>query len=161
MKKKVIYALTLLLIIAGVFIAIQKIPEYYKNRQVQKEKQSKVEQLRDRLLSCSEGQEQYDQGIYYKIVDNTKDAELLFQNLTERLKTGKQYKGTDIIWTATDSDQDTLRMTIHLQPTNEEWLGIIEVKYKGIPDIKQINLYEAATTNNNFNFQRGVLNDVE
>ena len=65
---------------------------------LKKEKQIETEQLRDKLLSCIEGQEQYAQGIYYKVIDNTKDVELLFLNLTERLKIGKQNKGTDIIF---------------------------------------------------------------
>ncbi len=151
MKKKIIYGLALLLVIAGVFVATQVIAEKSKSTQAQKEQQTESEQLRDKILSCIEGQEQYGEGIYYKVVDNTDDAELLFLNLTERLKANKQYIGTDIIWTATNSDQDTLRMTIHLQPTSEEWLGVLEVKYKGISDIKQINLYEAATTDNRVN----------
>ena len=96
--KKIIYRLALLLVIGEVFVATQEITERSKSTQAQKEKQIETEQLRDKLLSCIEGQEQYAQGIYYKVIDNTKDVELLFLNLTERLKIGKQNKGTDIIF---------------------------------------------------------------
>lgn len=157
MKKIIIFALVLLLAIAGIFIATQE----RTNRQSQQKEQVETERLRDRLQTFTKDKEQYDLKTRYKVVENAEDAEMQFQNLTEGLRKYKQNIGTDVIWTAISSSLDTLKMTIHLQPTNEEWLGIIEVKYKGIPDIKQINLYEAATTNNNFNFQRGVLNDVE
>ena len=35
------------------------------------------------------------------------------------------------------------------------------LKMKKIPDIRQINLYEAVTSKDTVNYQRGVLNDVE
>ena len=84
-----------------------------------------------------------------------------FLNLTEGLKTDTQHIGTDVIWTAISSNMDTLKMTIHLKPSSEEWLGVIDVKMKKIPDIRQINLYEAVTSKDTVNYQRGVLNDVE
>lgn len=84
-----------------------------------------------------------------------------FLNLTEGLRKYKQHIGTDVIWTAISSSLDTFKMTIHLQPTSEEWLGVIDVKMKKVPDIRQINLYEAVTSKDTVNYQRGVLNDVE
>ena len=134
MKKIIIFALVLLLAIAGIFIATQE----RTNRQ-----------------------SQYDLKTCYKIVDNAEDAEMQFLNLTEGLKTDTQHIGTDVIWTAISSSLDTLKMTIHLHPTSEEWLGVIDVKMKKVPDIRQINLYEAVTGNDTVNYQRGVLNDVE
>lgn len=157
MKKIIIFALVLLLAIAGIFIATQE----RTNRQSQPKEQVETERLQDKLLAFSEHKEEYDPRIYYKVVDNVEDAEMQFLNLTEGLKTDTQHIGTDVIWTAISSSLDTLKMTIHLQPTSEEWLGVIDVKMKKVPDIRQINLYEAVTGNDTVNYQRGVLNDVE
>ena len=157
MKKIIIFALVLLLAIAGIFIATQE----KTNRQSQPKEQVETERLQDKLLVFSENKEEYDPRIYYKVVDNAEDAEMQFQNLTEGLRKYKQNIGTDVIWTAISSSMDTLKMTIHLQPTSEEWLGVIDVKMKKVPDIRQINLYEAVTGNDTVNYQRGVLNDVE
>lgn len=158
MKKIIIIiALVFLLAIAGIFIATQE----RTNRQSQQKEQSEMERLRDRLQTFTKDKEQYDLKTRYKVVYNAKDAEMQFQNLTEGLRKYKQNIGTDVIWTAISSSMDTLKMTIHLQPTSEEWLGVIDVKMKKVPDIRQINLYEAVTSKDTFNYQRGVLNDVE
>lgn len=157
MKKIIIFALVLLLAIAGIFIATQE----KTNRQSQQKEQVETERLRDRLQTFTKDKEQYDLKTCYKIVDNEEDAEMQFLNLTEGLKTDTQHIGTDVIWTAISSSMDTLKMTIHLHPTSEEWLGFIDVKMKKIPDIRQINLYEAVTSKDTVNYQRGVLNDVE
>ena len=157
MKKIIIFALVLLLAIAGIFIATQE----KTNRQSQPKEQVETERLQDKLLEFSENKEEYDPRIYYKVVDNAEDAEMQFLNLTEGLRKYKQHIGTDVIWTAISSNMDTLKMTIHLQPTSEEWLGVIDVKMKKVPDIRQINLYEAVTSKDTVNYQRGVLNDVE
>ena len=157
MKKIIIFALVLLLAIAGIFIATQE----RTNRQSQQKEQIETERLRDRLQTFTKDKEQYDLKTCYKIVDNAEDAEMQFLNLTEGLKTDTQHIGTDVIWTAISSSLDTLNMTIHLQPTSEEWLGVIDVKMKKVPDIRQINLYEAVTSKDTVNYQRGVLNDVE
>ena len=157
MKKIIIFALVLLLAIAGIFIATQE----KTNRQSQQKEQIETERLRDRLQTFTKDKEQYDLKTCYKIVDNAEDAEMQFLNLTEGLKTDTQHIGTDVIWTAISSSLDTLEMTIHLHPTSEEWLGVIDVKMKKIPDIRQINLYEVVTSKDTVNYQRGVLNDVE
>ena len=157
MKKIIIFALVLLLAIAGIFIATQE----RTNRQSQQKEQVETERLRDRLQTFTKDKEQYDLKTCYKIVDNAEDAEMQFLNLTEGLKTDTQHIGTDVIWTAISSSLDTLKMTIHLHPTSEESLGVIDVKMKKIPDIRQINLYEAVTSDDTVNYQRGVLNDVE
>ena len=157
MKKIIIFALVLLLAIAGIFIATQE----KTNRQSQQKEQIETERLRDRLQTFTKDKEQYDLKTCYKIVDNAEDAEMQFLNLTEGLKTDTQHIGTDVIWTAISSSLDTLKMTIHLQPTIEEWLGVIDVKMKEMPGIRQINLYKAVTCNDTVNYQRGVLNDVE
>ena len=155
MKKIIIIiALVFLLAIAGIFIATQE----RTNRQSQQKEQVETERLRDRLQTFTKDKEQYDLKTRYKIVDNAEDAEMQFLNLTEGLKTDTQHIGTDVIWTAISSSLDTLKMTIHLHPTSEEWLGVIDKK---IPDIRQINLYEAVTSKDTVNYQRGVLNDVE
>lgn len=157
MKKIIIFALVLLLAIAGIFIATQE----KTNRQSQPKEQVETERLQDKLLAFSENKEEYDPRIYYKVVDNAEDAEMQFLNLTEGLRKYKQHIGTDVIWTAISSNMDTLKMTIHLKPSSEQWLGVIDVKMKKIPDIRQINLYEAVTSKDTVNYQRGVLNDVE
>lgn len=157
MKKIIIFALVLLLAIAGIFIATQE----RTNRQSQPKEQVETERLRDRLQTFTKDKEQYDLKTCYKIVDNAEDAEMQFLNLTEGLRKYKQHIGTDVIWTAISSSLDTFKMTIHLQPTSEEWLGVIDVKMKKVPDIRQINLYEAVTGDDTVNYQRGVLNDVE
>ena len=158
MKKIIIIiALVFLLAIAGIFIATQE----RTNRQSQQKEQVETERLRDRLQTFTKDQEQYDLKTRYKVVYNAKDAEMQFLNLTEGLRKYKQHIGTDVIWTAISSSLDTLKMTIHLQPTSEEWLGVIDVKMKKVPDIRQINLYEAVTSDDTVNYQRGVLNDVE
>lgn len=157
MKKIIIFALVLLLAIAGIFIATQE----RTNRQSQQTEQIETERLRNQLLAFPENKEEYDPRIYYKVVDNVEDAEMQFLNLTAGLKIDKQYIGSDVIWTAISSSLDTLKMTIHLHPTSEEWLGVIDVKMKKVPDIRQINLYEAVTSKDTVNYQRGVLNDVE
>ena len=157
MKKIIIFALVLLLAIAGIFIATQE----KTNRQSQQKEQIETERLRDRLQSFTKDKEQYDLKTRYKVVYNAKDAEMQFLNLTEGLRKYKQHIGTDVIWTAISSSLDTFKMTIHLQPTSEEWLGVIDVKMKKVPDIRQINLYEAVTSDDTVNYQRGVLNDVE
>ena len=157
MKKIIIFALVLLLAIAGIFIATQE----KTNRQSQQKEQIETERLRDRLQTFTKDKEQYDLKTCYKIVDNAEDAEMQFLNLTEGLRKYKQHIGTDVIWTAISSSLDTFKMTIHLQPTSEEWLGVIDVKMKKVPDIRQINLYEAVTSDDTVNYQRGVLNDVE
>lgn len=157
MKKIIIFALVLLLAIAGIFIATQE----KTNRQSQQKEQVETERLRDRLQTFTKDKEQYDLKTRYKVVYNAKDAEMQFLNLTEGLKTDTQHIGTDVIWTAISSSLDTLKMTIHLQPTSEEGLGVIDVKMKKVPDIRQINLYEAVTSDDTVNYQRGVLNDVE
>ena len=157
MKKIIIFALVLLLAIAGIFIATQE----RTNRQSQQKEQVETERLRDRLQTFTKDKEQSDLKTCYKIVDNAEDAEMQFLNLTEGLKTDTQHIGTDVIWTAISSSLDTLKMTIHLHPTSEEWLGVSDVKMKKIPDIRQINLYEAVTSKDTVNYQRGVLNDVE
>ena len=157
MKKIIIFALVLLLAIAGIFIATQE----KTNRQSQQKEQIETERLRDRLQTFTKDKEQYDLKTCYKIVDNAEDAEMQFLNLTEGLRKYKQHIGTDVIWTAISSSLDTFKMTIHLQPTSEEWLGVIDVKMKKVPDIRQINLYEAVTGDDTVNYQRGVLNDVE
>ena len=157
MKKIIIFALVLLLAIAGIFIATQE----KTNRQSQQKEQVETERLRDRLQTFTKDKEQYDLKTCYKIVDNAEDAEMQFLNLTEGLRKYKQHIGTDVIWTAISSSLDTFKMTIHLQPTSEEWLGVIHVKMKKVPDIRQINLYEAVTSDDTVNYQRGVLNDVE
>lgn len=157
MKKIIIFALVLLLAIAGIFIATQE----RTNRQSQQKEQIETERLRDRLQPFTKDKEQYDLKTCYKIVDNAEDAEMQFLNLTEGLRKYKQHIGTDVIWTAISSSLDTFKMTIHLQPTSEEWLGVIDVKMKKVPDIRQINLYEAVTGDDTVNYQRGVLNDVE
>lgn len=157
MKKIIIFALVLLLAIAGIFIATQE----RTNRQSQQKEQVEMERLQDKLLAFSENKELYDPRIYYKVVYNAKDAEMQFLNLTEGLRKYKQHIGTDVIWTAISSNMDTLKMTIHLQPSSEQWLGVINVKMKKVPDIRQINLYEAVTSDDTVNYQRGVLNDVE
>lgn len=157
MKKIIIFALVLLLAIAGIFIATQE----RTNRQSQQKEQIETERLRDRLQTFTKEKEQYDLKTRYKVVENAEDAEMQFLNLTEGLKTDTQHIGTNVIWTAISSNMDTLKMTIHLQPTSEEWLGAIDVKMKKVPDIRQINLYEAVTGNDTVNYQRGVLNDVE
>lgn len=157
MKKIIIFALVLLLAIAGIFIATQE----RTNRQSQQKEQIETERLQDRLQTFTKEKEQYDLKTRYKVVDNAEDAEMQFLNLTEGLRKYKQHIGTNVIWTAISSNMDTLKMTIHLQPTSEEWLGVIDVKMKKVPDIRQINLYEAVTDNDTVNYQRGVLNDVE
>ena len=158
MKKIIIIiALVFLLAIAGIFIATQE----RTNRQSQPKEQVETERLRDRLQTFTKDKEQYDLKTCYKIVDNAEDAEMQFLNLTEGLRKYKQHIGTDVIWTAISSSLDTFKMTIHLQPTSEEWLGVIDVKMKKVPDIRQINLYEAVTGDDTVNYQRGVLNDVE
>ncbi len=157
MKKIIIFALVLLLAIAGIFIATQE----KTNRLSQPKEQVETERLQDKLLAFSENKEEYDPRIYYKVVDNAEDAEMQFLNLTEGLRKYKQHIGTDVIWTAISSNMDTLKMTIHLKPSSEEWLGVINVKMKKVPDIRQINLYEAVTSDDTVNYQRGVLNDVE
>ena len=157
MKKIIIFALVLLLAIAGIHIATQE----KTNRQSQQKEQVETERLRDRLQTFTKDKEQYDLKTRYKVVYNAKDAEMQFLNLTEGLKTDTQHIGTDVIWTAISSSLDTLKMTIHLQPTSEEGLGVIDVKMKKVPDIRQINLYEAVTSDDTVNYQRGVLNDVE
>lgn len=157
MKNKIISMLVFLLVIAGIFIATQE----DTNSQPQQTELSETEHLRDQLLAFSENEEEYEPEVYYKVVDNVEDAEMLFLNLAAGLKIEKQYIGTNVIWTATSSTQDTLRMTIHLQPTIEKCLGVIDVKVKEEPGIRQINLYEAGTCYDTVNYQRGVLNDVE
>ena len=157
MKKIIIFALVLLLAIAGIFIATQE----RTNRQSQPKEQVETERLRDRLQTFTKDKEQYDLKTRYKVVYNAKDAEMQFLNLTEGLRKYKQHIGTDVIWTAISSNMDTLKMTIHLKPSSEEWLGVINVKMKKVPDIRQINLYEAVTSDDTVNYQRGVLNDVE
>lgn len=157
MKKIIIFALVLLLAIAGIFIATQE----RTNRQSQQKEQIETERLRDRLQTFTKDKEQYDLKTRYKVVYNAKDAEMQFLNLTEGLRKYKQHIGTDVIWTAISSNMDTLKMTIHLKPSSEEWLGVINVKMKKVPDIRQINLYEAVTSDDTVNYQRGVLNDVE
>ena len=157
MKKIIIFALVLLLAIAGIFIATQE----RTNRQSQQKEQVETERLRDRLQTFTKDKEQYDLKTRYKVVYNAKDAEMQFQNLTEGLRKYKQHIGTDVIWTAISSNMDTLKMTIHLKPSSEQWLGVINVKMKRVPDIRQINLYEAVTSDDTVNYQRGVLNDVE
>ena len=157
MKKIIIFALVLLLAIAGIFIATQE----RTNRQSQQKEQIETERLRDRLQTFTKDKEQYDLKTRYKVVENAEDAEMQFLNLTEGLKPDTQHIGTDVIWTAISSSMDTLKMTIHLHPTSEERLGVIDVKMKKIPDIRQINLYEAVTSKDTVNYQRGVLNDVE
>ena len=157
MKKIIIFALVLLLAIAGIFIATQE----RTNRQSQQKEQIETERLRDRLQTFTKDKEQYDLKTCYKIVDNAEDAEMQFLNLTEGLRKYKQHIGTDVIWTAISSNMDTLKMTIHLKPSSEQWLGVINVKMKKVPDIRQINLYEAVTSDDTVNYQRGVLNDVE
>ena len=157
MKKIIIFALVLLLAIAGIFIATQE----KTNRQSQQKEQVETERLRDRLQTFTKDKEQYDLKTCYKIVDNAEDAEMQFLNLTEGLRKYKQHIGTDVIWTAISSNMDTLKMTIHLKPSSEQWLGVINVKMKKVPDIRQINLYEAVTSDDTVNYQRGVLNDVE
>jgi len=158
MKKIIIIiALVFLLAIAGIFIATQE----RTNRQSQQKERVETERLRDRLQTFTKDKEQYDLKTCYKIVDNAEDAEMQFLNLTEGLRKYKQHIGTDVIWTAISSSLDTFKMTIHLQPTSEEWLGVIDVKMKKVPDIRQINLYEAVTGDDTVNYQRGVLNDVE
>ena len=157
MKKIIIFALVLLLAIAGIFIATQE----RTNRQSQQKEQVETERLRDRLQTFTKDKEQYDLKTRYKVVYNAKDAEMQFLNLTEGLRKYKQHIGTDVIWTAISSNMDTLKMTIHLKPSSEEWLGVINVKMKKVPDIRQINLYEAVTGDDTVNYQRGVLNDVE
>ena len=157
MKKIIIFALVLLLAITGIVIATQE----RTNRQSQPKEQVETERLRDRLQTFTKDKEQYDLKTRYKVVYNAKDAEMQFQNLTEGLRKYKQHIGTDVIWTAISSNMDTLKMTIHLQPTSEEWLGVIDVKMKKVPDIRQINLYDAVTSKDTVNYQRGVLNDVE
>ena len=157
MKKIIISTLVFLLVIAGIFIATQE----ETNSQSQSKEQVETERLRDRLQTFTKDKEQYDLKTCYKIVDNAEDAEMQFLNLTEGLRKYKQHIGTDVIWTAISSSLDTLKMTIHLQPTSEEWLGVIDVKMKKVPDIRQINLYEAVTGDDTVNYQRGVLNDVE
>lgn len=157
MKKIIIFALVLLLAIAGIFIATQE----RTNRQSQQKEQVETERLRDRLQTFTKDKEQYDLKTCYKIVDNAEDAEMQFLNLTEGLRKYKQHIGTDVIWTAISSNMDTLKMTIHLKPSSEQWLGVINVKMKKVPDIRQINLYEAVTSDDTVNYQRGVLNDVE
>lgn len=157
MKKIIISTLVFLLVIAGIFIATQE----ETNSQSQQTEQIETERLRNQLLAFPENKEEYDPRIYYKVVDNVEDAEMQFLKLAAELEIEKQYIGTDVIWTAISSTQDTLRMTIHLQPTIEEWLGVIDVKMKEMPGIRQINLYKAVTCNDTVNYQRGVLNDVE
>ena len=157
MKKIIIFALVLLLAIAGIFIATQE----RTNRQSQQKEQIETERLRDRLQTFTKEKEQYDLKTRYKVVENAEDAEMQFLNLTEGLRKYKQHIGTDVIWTAISSNMDTLKMTIHLKPSSEQWLGVINVKMKKVPDIRQINLYEAVTGNDTVNYQRGVLNDVE
>lgn len=157
MKKIIISTLVFLLVIAGIFIATKE----ETNSQPQQTEQFETERLRDHILSFPENKEEYDPRIYYKVVDNVEDAEMQFLKLAAELEIEKQYIGTDVIWTAISSTQDTLRMTIHLQPTIEEWLGVIDVKMKEMPGIRQINLYKAVTCNDTVNYQRGVLNDVE
>ncbi len=158
MKKIIIIiALVFLLVIAGIFIATQE----RTNRQSQPKEQVETERLRDRLQTFTKDKEQYDLKTCYKIVDNAEDAEMQFLNLTEGLRKYKQHIGTDVIWTAISSNMDTLKMTIHLKPSSEQWLGVINVKMKKVPDIRQINLYEAVTSDDTVNYQRGVLNDVE
>ena len=157
MKKIIIFALVLLLAIAGIFIATQE----RTNRQSQQKEQIETERLRDRLQTFTKEKEQYDFKTRYKVVENAEDAEMQFLNLTEGLRKYKQHIGTDVIWTAISSNMDTLKMTIHLKPSSEQWLGVINVKMKKVPDIRQINLYEAVTGNDTVNYQRGVLNDVE
>ena len=157
MKKIIISTLVFLLVIAGIFIATQE----ETNSQSQQTEQIETERLRNQLLAFPENKEEYDPRIYYKVVDNVEDTEMQFLKLAAELEIEKQYIGTDVIWTAISSTQDTLRMTIHLQPTIEEWLGVIDVKMKEMPGIRQINLYKAVTCNDTVNYQRGVLNDVE
>lgn len=157
MKKIIISTLVFLLVIAGIFIATQE----ETNSQSQQTEQIETERLRNQLLAFPENKEEYDPRIYYKVVDNVEDAEMQFLKLAAELEIEKQYIGMDVIWTAISSTQDTLRMTIHLQPTIEEWLGVIDVKMKEMPGIRQINLYKAVTCNDTVNYQRGVLNDVE
>lgn len=157
MKKIIIFALVLLLAIAGIFIATQE----RTNRQSQQKEQIETERLRDRLQTFTKEKEQYDLKTRYKVVENAEDAEMQFLNLTEGLRKYKQHIGTDVIWTAISSNKDTLKMTIHLKPSSEQWLGVINVKMKKVPDIRQINLYEAVTSKDTVNYQRGVLNDVE
>ena len=158
MKKIIIIiALVFLLAIAGIFIATQE----RTNRQSQQKEQVETERLRDRLQTFTKDKEQYDLKTRYKVVYNAKDAEMQFLNLTEGLRKYKQHIGTDVIWTAISSNMDTLKMIIHLKPSSEEWLGVINVKMKKVPDIRQINLYEAVTSDDTVNYQRGVLNDVE
>ena len=137
MKKIIIIiALVFLLAIAGIFIATQE----RTNRQSQQKEQIEMERLRDRLQTFTKDKEQYDLKTRYKVVYNAEDAEMQFLNLTEGLKTDTQHIGTNVIWTAISSCLDTLKMTIHLQPTSEKWLGVIDVKMKKVPDIRQINL---------------------
>ena len=158
MKKIIIIiALVFLLAIAGIFIATQE----RTNRQSQQKEQIETERLRDRLQTFTKEKEQYDLKTRYKVVENAEDAEMQFLNLTEGLRKYKQHIGTDVIWTAISSNMDTLKMTIHLKPSSEQWLGVINVKMKKVPDIRQINLYEAVTSDDTVNYQRGVLNDVE
>ena len=157
MKKIIIFALVLLLAIAGIFIATQE----RTNRQSQQKEQVETERLRNRLQTFTKDKEQYDLKTHYKVVENAEDAEMQFLNLTEGLRKYKQHIGTDVIWTAISSNMDTLKMTIHLKPSSEQWLGVINVKMKRVPDIRQINLYEAVTSDDTVNYQRGVLNDVE
>jgi len=149
MKKIIIIiALVFLLAIAGIFIATQE----RTNRQSQQKEQVETERLRDRLQTFTKDKEQYDLKTRYKVVENAEDAEMQFLNLTEGLKTDTQHIGTDVIWTAISSSLDTLKMTIHLHPTSEEWLGVIDVKMKKVPDIRQINLYEAVTSKDTVNY---------
>lgn len=104
MKKIIIFALVLLLAIAGIFIATQE----RTNRQSQQKEQIETERLRDRLQTFTKEKEQYDLKTRYKVVENAEDAEMQFLNLTEGLKTDTQHIGTNVIWTAISSDRKSV-----------------------------------------------------
>ena len=89
--------------------------------------------LRDRILSFFDSNDQYDTRSYYKYFDDVSEGELFFLELTQGLDIEKQYTGTVVIWTAISSSQDTVRLTMQLQPTIEEHLGVIEFILKSEP----------------------------
>ncbi len=89
--------------------------------------------LRDRILAFFDSNDQYDTKSYYKYFDDVSEGELFFLELTQGLDIEKQYTGTVVIWTAISSSQDTVRLTMQLQPTIEEHLGVIEFILKSEP----------------------------
>ena len=118
--------------------------------------------LREILLSVTDGAEDADAGIFYRMADNG-TATALYIRLVGGKESGCLRVGTDTIHVAKYPFKGEVTLVCHEAVMQEAETARIDVRLKDLPEISRINFYPADTVEESADntLQRGILNDVE